>query len=287
MTDNQTQPTTIIRDKPRDNPYFLMARSTAQDTSLSWAARGVLAYLLSKPDDWIIKTRDLEQQCKRDKVYTILAELEAAGYLSREEVADGKWADGRWRYRLYECPQEQAEAAPCPEIPATDEIVPCPEIPSTNSPRPEKPQHTYKRDLQSRESTPDAGARESSADLELQLILFAILRVTGLHYKFVDGVMEEAQKYRANGCTAEQVAATWQIWRAANQWKLKIDPGRRPNLDEVAACLGQTIGGNAFKYAPEMEVESIIRRVRASGDFATLEPGYAIALEAGHEEVET
>lgn len=128
---------------------------------------------------------------------------------------------------------------------------------------------------------PDAGARDSSADLELQLILFAILRVTGLDYRLVPAVVEQARAYQAAGYTAEQVAATWYVWRDSNQWKLKTDPGRRPKLDEVTQCLGQMLGGNEFKYTPEMETESIIRRVRASGDFAALQPGYSPVLESG------
>jgi len=133
---------------------------------------------------------------------------------------------------------------------------------------------------------PNADARESSSDLELQLILFAILRVTGLDYRLVDGVMGAALKWHANKFTADQVAATWYLWRDANQWKLKTDPGRRPSLDEVNKCLGLTLGGNAFKYDPDMETENIIRQVRASGDFAALLPGYVPALEAGYEDVE-
>src|SRR5258707_13097107 len=42
----------IIRASRKNQPYVMISRTTAQDSTLSWAARGVLAYLLSKPDDW-------------------------------------------------------------------------------------------------------------------------------------------------------------------------------------------------------------------------------------------
>jgi hypothetical protein len=122
VTAGNERPTSIIRAKHgTDNPYFQMRRETAQNKSLSWAARGMLAYLLSQPDDWIIKTKDLAQNCKRDKVYSILEELEKARYVSREEVKDGEWANGRYRYLLYEVPYP---LKPDTEKTATDEITP-------------------------------------------------------------------------------------------------------------------------------------------------------------------
>lgn len=98
-----------VHDK--DNPYFLMRRDTAQDTTLSWEARGVITYLLSKPCDWTIMICDLQQNCGRDKVYTILDDLGSHGYLEyvEERTSSGKFQDGF--YRLYEVPSEQIKTA--------------------------------------------------------------------------------------------------------------------------------------------------------------------------------
>lgn len=72
-----------------ENRYFLMSRATAQDRELTYEARGVLAYLLSKPADWIVQVTDLQQDgCGRDKVYRILKELEACHYLKREFIRE-------------------------------------------------------------------------------------------------------------------------------------------------------------------------------------------------------
>jgi hypothetical protein len=76
------KPVRIIRASRNEYTYVIISRATAQDRSLSWAARGVLAYLLSKPDDWQVDAGDLQQGCGRDKVYSLLAELIAAGYLA-------------------------------------------------------------------------------------------------------------------------------------------------------------------------------------------------------------
>lgn len=118
----ENRPLSIYRaDHGKQNPYFMFRRETAQDRSLSFEARGMLAYLMSQPDNWVIKTRDLEQGCKKDKVHSIIDELEKAGYVKREEVKDGKWADGRWRYAAFEYPCTES---PYPEKPATDKTAP-------------------------------------------------------------------------------------------------------------------------------------------------------------------
>ncbi len=103
---NSTKETriTIIRTPHDDQrPYFSMSRYTAQDRSLSWEARGVLAYLLSKPSDWKIIIADLKQNCGRDKVRKILDELKASHYLVISQAHDEK---GHFtaEYQLYETP---------------------------------------------------------------------------------------------------------------------------------------------------------------------------------------
>ena len=82
-----TKRTTIIRaPRSSEHPYFVCRRACAQDDRLTWEARGVLWYVLSKPDDWEIQETDLSQHCGRDKVRKILKELEKYGYLTREHT---------------------------------------------------------------------------------------------------------------------------------------------------------------------------------------------------------
>lgn len=66
-----------------ENPYFMMLRATAQHKALSYEARGLIAYLLSKPDDWEIMIEDLCQECGRGRVYRIIKDLLGAQYLQR------------------------------------------------------------------------------------------------------------------------------------------------------------------------------------------------------------
>jgi hypothetical protein len=88
-----------------------MLRKTAQDQALSFESRGVVAYLLSKPDDWEISLENLmrEGNIGRTKMRRIIAELSASGYLhyTQEQGAGGKFTDGV--YTLHEAPQPESE----------------------------------------------------------------------------------------------------------------------------------------------------------------------------------
>lgn len=71
-----------------ENPYYIASRDTAQDKLISYDALGMLNYILSKPDDWVVQPSDLEREkCKRGKVYSILKVLIGLlyGYLAALE----------------------------------------------------------------------------------------------------------------------------------------------------------------------------------------------------------
>lgn len=100
-----SDPINIIRvEHSKENPYFMMNRDTAQDKSLSWEARGVLAYLLSKPDDWQVMVVDLQQNCGRDKVRHILDELKEACYLRIVPARNQAGKFSKAEYQVYEQP---------------------------------------------------------------------------------------------------------------------------------------------------------------------------------------
>jgi hypothetical protein len=78
-----TKPQTIFRGAHGEQPYFMMLRTTAQDSNLSFEARGIIAYLLSKPNDWQINKSDLmrEGNIGRTKMKRVMDELTDAGYM--------------------------------------------------------------------------------------------------------------------------------------------------------------------------------------------------------------
>src|SRR6187399_98942 len=101
----------IIRTvKDREHPYRTMNISALQDNRLSLEARGLLGYLLSKPDDWEVRFTDLlthaGPNCKEDRLRRILKELEGFGYIqrTRKNVAHGKF---EWVTTVFETPQTE------------------------------------------------------------------------------------------------------------------------------------------------------------------------------------
>ena len=71
--------------KNRDNPYAQISKFALGDPGLSWKAKGLLAYLLSLPDDWYVRPRELRKHSKTGvkATYSAINELISAGYLQR------------------------------------------------------------------------------------------------------------------------------------------------------------------------------------------------------------
>lgn len=98
---------TTIRVK-KDKRYSTIYNPPFENSKLSWEARGLLAYLLTKPDDWTIMLGDLVKQgdAKLFKVRRMLKELEAWGHVERMRVnaGGGKF---RWETTINERPNKK------------------------------------------------------------------------------------------------------------------------------------------------------------------------------------
>jgi hypothetical protein len=80
----------IIRAPRPESAFYTLDKRISEDARLSWAARGLLIFLLGKPDHWSVSVEHLRKQTEgariktgRDGVYALLAELQAAGYIQR------------------------------------------------------------------------------------------------------------------------------------------------------------------------------------------------------------
>lgn len=127
MTDQEPikrKSTTIRTPKHEGSKFVAISRDTAQDSLLSFEARGVLFYLLSKPNDWIAQPKDIQNagglkpngkpRIGRDKAEQILRELRVAGYLVVEYERDEYGKFSCKTERLYEetlLSKEDREAA--------------------------------------------------------------------------------------------------------------------------------------------------------------------------------
>ena len=75
----------ITRQKRKDN-FTVVNNEILQNPGLSWAAKGMLVYLLHLPDEWQINIADLSNRSKngRDGTASIIKELMNAGYVTRQ-----------------------------------------------------------------------------------------------------------------------------------------------------------------------------------------------------------
>lgn len=143
MAKMQEKTNTIIRTSKRENPYVMIDKYGLNDERLSWKAKGLLAYLLSKPDDWQVYESDLIKRAAdgRDSVRTGLRELEKFGYLSRRQIRGENGSFGHMEYIVYERPitLDDTEEITADGKSVHGENVPQTENPSTGKPAPENP----------------------------------------------------------------------------------------------------------------------------------------------------
>lgn len=80
----------------RRKRWTTVDRELVNDKRLSFMARGILTWLLDKPDDWETSNDQIESESPsegRVRIRSALKELEDAGYLERKKY---RGADGRW-----------------------------------------------------------------------------------------------------------------------------------------------------------------------------------------------
>jgi hypothetical protein len=99
----------IVRVLRHEHNYVILDKTGLNDTRLSFRARGLLTYLLTKPDNWEIRYEDLVAQSPsegRISIASAFHELEAIGYAKRERVKGHGGKFTGWETIVYECPTE-------------------------------------------------------------------------------------------------------------------------------------------------------------------------------------
>lgn len=152
----------LHRAKRQARNFTIIGNDLLRDPDLSYRARGVLACILSYPDEYRIDSMTLARAGGegRDAIRTALSELESAGYLVRERSNDpvtGRWVSRITVYDERQLPVDDPDsvlsamadkqpeddlgwgqftgASPAPENPA--QVEPAPENPAPGFPTPD------------------------------------------------------------------------------------------------------------------------------------------------------
>ncbi len=131
----------MIKRAPRaESNFYILDKKISEDENLTWAARGLLVFLLGKSDNWEVSIAHLQKQTdntvkptKRDGIYNLINELIASGYVQRTYCGreSGKFAG--LNYIVSEIP-----VTPLPDTGKTNQSPPDTGKPDTDEPDTEK-----------------------------------------------------------------------------------------------------------------------------------------------------
>lgn len=115
-----------IHKSTHERDFLILDNAILRSPKLSLKAKGLLAFCLSLPEDWVFTIQGLAYYTKEgvDSVRSTVKELEAAGYIQRRR----RRADGRYtgmEYEIFESPQLENPAEETPQLPSIN-------TPSTN-----------------------------------------------------------------------------------------------------------------------------------------------------------
>ncbi|CAI0697249.1 Uncharacterised protein [Serratia fonticola] len=225
-----------IRRSPRpDTRFYTVNKDLSEDTRLSWAARGMLIFLLGKPDNWEVSVAHLIKQTEmsqrptgRDAVRGIIKELIEAGYMR----AEGRREKGSFNgidYVVSELPEFSPETEnPAPANPQSPETgFPAPADAAPANPR------LIKNDLK------QGMIKATKNDLPATQNC-----VTAPGESTAEPSQEElATKFQ------ETCKVTWKTYRDAYSKRYGIDPVRNAKVNSLVRQLVQRLGQEAASVA--------------------------------------
>ncbi|PFC37567.1 DnaD domain protein [Bacillus cereus] len=109
----------------KDKNYTTINNTGLRDERLTWKAKGILAYILSLPDDWVFYMEEVATHAKDklDSLKSGMKELKEHGYVKRFPIKDEKGKIIRWETIIYEVPQGEYPLVENPPVgkPLVDE----------------------------------------------------------------------------------------------------------------------------------------------------------------------
>lgn len=124
----------IIKHDTHLRCYTVMNNTCLQDPNMSMKAKGLYAYLMSLPEDWVLHQTELKRHFKdgRDSIRTAVNELIENGYVTKVDTRNELGQIVDCTYTVYEEPRK-AKGNPTAEKPITENPTSVnPSIQSTN-----------------------------------------------------------------------------------------------------------------------------------------------------------
>ena len=170
-----SSPLTVVRTR-HDKSFVIIPNQIAQNRRLTFAARGLLTYLLSLPDGYRLSVRSLAEVFVEGDaaINRMKKELMAHGYVTQRRLnVNGRW---QWEMAVYDTPRadtagpEAIVGTPTPEAAETPEPVtvetpaPSPEpAPQQAEAMTQKPSHGKGRILERTERKTGGGRMRAPA----------------------------------------------------------------------------------------------------------------------------
>lgn len=105
----------FIRTVKRENPFVQLDKTFFEDDNLQWESKGLLGYILSRPDNWKVNQTDLTKRSAggKGKVESALLDLMANGYVHWYAVRKENGQIEEWVYDVYERPEFNPKKDEC------------------------------------------------------------------------------------------------------------------------------------------------------------------------------
>ena len=192
----------VIRVRRKPSSFVTMDKGFLENPDLSWKAKGILAYLLSKPDNWKVIVGNVIKNATDGKgsVYKGLGELKELGYYEKVPVRDERGVIVRWDSVVLEVPNarnpKNGASRPLPKNQEMDNQEM--ENPFMDKPflenRERNNNYSTKKDLNNIKISDNQSSQVLSARPKPQTV---IGRVVGIGQ----------DKDRTDGCTAREIEA--------------------------------------------------------------------------------
>lgn len=264
---------TIRKSKPK-NKYMSLPNKTARNIDLSYEALGMLVYIQSLPENWILHVSTLPRVgCGRDKAYRIISELLEKGYAKRTKVLNKKRQVVCVEYEISDNPDflGESESTRIADEPLT-------ENPYTENPDTDEP-YTENKELQRKDSSKKVVEKETKdipikkSDADILASLFNVIPQTPKDWKFWGNIVKDL---KAAGILSSEYT-TYLSWikkqsAAQGNWTVtatSLTNNSRPSLyisEKENKAQKPARANLAYDFTPDYRSEDEIRAAMERGE---------------------